>query len=254
MILRRWFRRGRVAQWDSLAPPGERIYAIGDIHGRLDLLEDMLCQLEKDSRHADVDVIRLILLGDLIDRGPASQAVVERVMQVRDQFRPFHWLTGNHEEMLLAALGGNIAALRQFIRAGGQACLLSYGLDAVDYQQASLEQLSLALPDLIPPEHQQFLRSGEDLIIRGDYAFVHAGIRPGLPLERQRQQDLRWIRNDFLSARHFDGLTVVHGHTIAPDPVNLGHRIGVDTGAFQTGKLSAVALEGNRRWFLETRA
>ncbi|KKW90787.1 metallophosphoesterase [Sphingobium chungbukense] len=254
MIFRRWFWRGKVEQWDSLAPQGERIYAIGDVHGRFDLLEDMLGQLEKDCRDADADVIRLILLGDLIDRGPASQAVVERAMQASGQFRPFHWLTGNHEEMLLAALDGNIPALRQFIRAGGQACLISYGLDPVEYQRASLEQLSLALPDLIPPAHQQFLRRGEDLIIRGDYVFAHAGIRPGLPIQRQRQQDLRWIRNDFLSAGHFEGLTIVHGHTISPNPVNLHHRIGIDTGAFQTGRLSAVALEGNRRWFLEARA
>ncbi len=231
-------------------PEGERIYAIGDIHGCHDLFEALLDRISRDNRSRGQAFTRLILLGDLIDRGHASRAVIDLAMQARERFDSFAWLTGNHEELFAAALNGKIDMLRVFLRNGGRETILSYGMDADLLARLSFEELATILPTLVPPAHRNFLGTGQDMVVHGDYLFVHAGIRPGVPLENQNSRDLRWIRHEFVDDASFHGRVVVHGHTISDEPVNLPYRIGIDTGAFQSGRLTALGLEGNERWFL----
>ena len=233
-------------------PEGERIYAIGDIHGRCDLFEALLDQIMRDNDMRGPAYSRLILLGDLIDRGDTSRDVIDLAMHAAGQFDSFAWLTGNHEELFMGALDGDVDILRVFLRNGGRETILSYGIDADFLARLSFEELSAALPALVPPAHRDFLRTGQDTAVHGDYLFVHAGVRPGVTLENQSRRDLRWIRHEFVNDMSFHGHVVVHGHTISDEPVNLPYRIGIDTGAFRSNRLTAVGLEANQRWFLST--
>lgn len=235
-------------------PEGERIYAIGDIHGRRDLLDDLLIRIDADDRARGGARTQLIFLGDFVDRGPDSAGVVQRAMELRDSGRPVRFLMGNHEEVFLKALGGSLEALRFFVKIGGRATILSYGIAAADYDAMDFDALLPALVAHVPQAHIDFLRSFEDRIAIGDYLFVHAGIRPRVPFEEQVGGDLRWIRSEFLDFRGDHGAIVVHGHTITDDVEQRSNRIGIDTGAFATGRLTAIGLEGGERWFLNTAA
>ncbi|HEX6660797.1 MAG TPA: metallophosphoesterase [Sphingomicrobium sp.] len=235
-------------------PKGRRAYVVGDVHGRLDLLDGLL-----DDIHAEIDKERsakvlLVFLGDLIDRGPSSAQVVERLRTYRRKdVRPI-FLLGNHEEVLLRILAGETEHLPGWLRFGGAQCLESYGADPRQIAAASDESAVSAVRSAIPDQHVAFLRTFADTCRFGDYLFVHAGIRPGIGLDQQRQSDLRWIREPFLSDETGHGFVVVHGHTISPEVVERENRIGIDTGAYRSGVLTALAIEGNRRWFLRTAA
>ncbi|MGE0180236.1 MAG: metallophosphoesterase family protein [Sphingomonas sp.] len=233
-------------------PPGRRVYAIGDIHGRSDLLEALLASIEADRAQRPAADTLLIFLGDLVDRGPDSRGVVERLMTVRGGPVPTRFLMGNHEEVFLRAVGGDVKALRFLIRIGGRATIMSYGIGADEYASLDYEALAGRLRELVPQAHVDFLSSFEEWIEVGDYLFVHAGIRPGVDLDAQRPSDLRWIRDDFLDCRDDFGKLVVHGHSITDDVDIRPNRIGIDTGAFESGQLTAIGLEGAERWFLST--
>jgi serine/threonine protein phosphatase 1 len=233
-------------------PPGERIYSIGDIHGRLDLLDDLLDSIDADSASRQPAKVSIIFLGDLIDRGPSSAQVVERLLQLAKARPETRFLLGNHEEVLLGAFSGNEKYLRLFTKIGGRETLLSYGVTEEQYRELDYPELFSALKSLIPQTHIDFLSSFEDLIVIGEYAFVHAGVRPNQPLSSQQTSDLRWIRNEFLNHRGVLEKVIVHGHTITEEIEIRSNRIGLDTGAYASGKLSAMGFEADRRWVLNT--
>ena len=238
---------------DARVPDGVRVYAIGDVHGRRDLLDALLMQIGLDDADRGRADTRIVLLGDLVDRGPDSMGCVARAMELAA--RGATVLLGNHEAMFLDALD-DVEALRHFLRVGGQPTILSYGLTAGmaadDYVALTLEELHARLPALVPPDHADFLR-GLPLSARiGDYLFVHAGLRPGVPLAEQRREDMIWIRDRFLDSNLDHGAVVVHGHSIAKEVEERPNRIGIDTGAYASGRLTAVCLEGGQRWYLQT--
>jgi serine/threonine protein phosphatase 1 len=232
-------------------PAGERIYAIGDVHGCLAELDRLLAAIVQDEAGRERARTTLIFLGDLVDRGPASAQVVRRVRQLATM-RQVRCLAGNHEEILLAAMDGDAAALKLFCRIGGRETALSYGMSASEYEGADYDELAAALRRRVSAEDRAFLTAMEDMIEIGDYLFVHAGVRPDLDLAEQRTADLRWIRTRFLDHDRPLAKMVVHGHTISDEVETRPHRIGVDTGAYLTGTLSALGLEDDRRWTLRS--
>ncbi len=223
---------------------GQRVYAVGDIHGRLDLFEALVAAIDADDAMAAPAQTTVVLLGDLVDRGPDSAGVIG-LARTWQQRRTVRILGGNHEEMFLRSMG-DIETFRHFLRHGGRETVLSYGVDPVRFQAATMEEAQDLMRAAVPAEDLAFLAGFEDMVAIGDYLFVHAGIDPRVPIEAQRQKDLRWIREPFLSHPDPHGLVVVHGHTISESPEDCGNRIGIDTGAFMTGRLTALALEGLR--------
>ena len=195
----------------------------------------------------------LIFLGDLVDRGPQSAQVIDylRALEARREAGRTRFLLGNHEEVFLAAIEDE-KSLRFFARIGGKETILSYGINLEQYNALDYAKLHEALRELVPAEHIAFLSSFEDMILLGDYAFVHAGIRPSEPLERQRAKDLRWIREEFIEHSGPLEKIVVHGHTITEAVEEKPYRIGLDTGAYGSGKLTAMGFEGNQRWVIDT--
>jgi serine/threonine protein phosphatase 1 len=247
------FRKGPApVRNEYRVPDGLLVYAIGDIHGRDDLFADLIDRIDRDRRVRAHERCVLILLGDLVDRGPESAAVVERAIRLRTHFDHVHHLIGNHEECMLAALSGDISALRYFVRIGGDATVRSYLGDDALYERLEFDELSGIFRERVPQSHIDFLGRGEDLVQYGDYAFVHAGIRENVPLEKQKTSDLRWIREHFLKSRADHGAIVVHGHTISPDVEEMANRVGIDTGAYLTGRLTSLCLQGTERSFLST--
>jgi serine/threonine protein phosphatase 1 len=233
-------------------PRGYRAYAVGDIHGRLDLLDRLLAAIEQDLERRPARKALLVFLGDLIDRGPDSRGVVERLRTYRHEgLRPY-FLAGNHEEVLLRLLSGERGILDSWLKYGGAECLQSYGRDPATLAGQNERTAIAMVKDAIPGDHVRFIGSFADTLRLGDYLFVHAGIRPGLDLSLQNQSDLRWIRSQFLDHEDDHGFVVVHGHTISDGVDERANRIGIDTGAYRTGKLTALAMEGEERWTLDT--
>jgi serine/threonine protein phosphatase 1 len=230
-----------------------RAYVIGDVHGRLDLLDDLLSKVGHDLDQQPERKTLLVFLGDLIDRGPNSAQVVERLrVYSRPGVRKV-LLLGNHEEVLLRILKGEESLLGSWLKFGGLECIESYGVDRKTIESLNPNGKLIAIQRAVPLEHVRFLESFVDTCRFGDYLFVHAGIRPGIQIEQQRQTDLRWIREPFLFDETNHGFVVVHGHTIRPEVEALPNRIGIDTGAYRTGVLTALAIEGSRTWVLDTR-
>lgn len=225
---------------------------VGDIHGRLDLLEELLHLLEQDVSKRGKLKIAIVFLGDLIDRGPASAGVVERLRSYSPPFAEPLFLMGNHEEVLLRVLAGDAELLKQWLKFGGAECLRSYGGDLLLLGRMQPDQAIAYVRRLVPKTHVRFLRSFADTISFGRYLFVHAGVRPGTPLREQLQTDLRWIREPFLEDERDHGSVVVHGHTISETVDLRANRIGIDTGAYRTGVLTALAIERGERWLLQT--
>lgn len=232
-------------------PDGRRVYAIGDIHGRDDLFAELIGLIRADNTACREAEVTVVLLGDLVDRGPQSSEVVERAIRLKEEFPDTRLLIGNHEECFLAALTGDVRRLRYFMRIGGDATVRSYWKDDASFVISSFEDVSEQLRDKVPAEHVHFLRGGEDIIEIGDYIFVHAGIRPGVSIEKQSLGDLRWIRDDFLDDERDHGAMIVHGHTICDDIDEWPNRIGIDTGAYRSGVLTAIILEGVERRYLQ---
>lgn len=235
-------------------PEGMRIYAIGDVHGRDDLLERLLGQIEDDAASDPVKRNMLIFLGDYVDRGLQSKAVLDRLSG--DLIPGFErvFLKGNHEQAMLQFLE-DAAFGKTWKYYGGLETLHSYGVteltrtdDPAAFEHAR-ERFAAALPDA----HLHFLKSLALSVEFGGYFFAHAGVRPGVPLNRQIEEDLLWIREGFLDSDRSFGKTVVHGHTPGEEVVIRSNRIGVDTGAYMTGVLTALVLEGTNRRLVQTR-
>lgn len=238
-------------------PAGMRLVAIGDIHGHLDLLERLLRLVAEDCCHHPTRRLRLIFLGDFIDRGPRSAQTIDRLMAGPPPSGPLagaEWITlrGNHEELFRQFLDGE-AVGRLWSRSGGLETAQSYlGRDWDPDLAADLDRLRRILIPAVPTAHRDFLDRLDLLHRAGDYAFAHAGIRPGIPLDRQLGDDLMWIRGDFLHDGRPHPAMVVHGHTISAEPQVLSNRIGIDTGAYRTGRLTALVLDGGERRFIQT--
>lgn len=234
---------------EARLPPGLRIYAVGDIHGRSDLLDRLHAMIEADMQTAP-DRRLIIYLGDYVDRGPDSAAVVERLCRYRPRNVESIALLGNHEAMMLDFLDApNAAPL--WLANGGDATLRSYDV-RVPQPGEGFHMAHRALQGVLPPHHLRFLQDLAVQVRFGDYLFVHAGIKPGLPLDHQSREQMIWIRDVFLDSGADHGFIVVHGHTVAREVEWRPNRIGIDTGAYATGHLTALVLEGGERRLLQT--
>jgi serine/threonine protein phosphatase 1 len=232
---------------------GWRAYVVGDLHGRLDLLELLLEKIHDEIDRRPARKVLLVFVGDLIDRGPNSAQVVERLRTYRHPKVQTVFLLGNHEEVLLRILGGEADLIAKWRSFGGTECLNSYGVDASELSGLEDDDALALIRKAIPKKHVEFLESFDDSCRFGDYLIVHAGIRPGVEFDQQRQSDLRWIREPFLFDETDHGFVVVHGHTIRPEVEVRPNRIGIDTGAYRSGVLTALAIEASGSWLLDTR-
>ncbi len=254
-MLKRLFQRTAAQRPIDTAclPDAMRVYAVGDIHGRNDLFQMLLAQIEADDAARGPANTQIILLGDLVDRGPDSAGVIDTAIALKERRPNSRFLLGNHEEVFLAACTDNDPkTTRYFLKIGGEPTIMSYPISRQDYIALDMEELTARIRTLVPAEHIQFLQGFENQIILGDYAFVHAGVRPGVPLNEQKAKDMRWIRDDFIGHKGDLEKVIVYGHTIYDDVDERGSRIGIDTGAYASGKLTAIGLEGGERWYLQT--
>lgn len=249
---RLWPRKSREEVNGHSVPTGRRIYAVGDIHGRLDLLDALLAAIARDDRRRGICQTMLVFLGDFIDRGPDSRGVVQRLLDVREGGASMRFLMGNHEEILLRAYEGDHRAAALFHRVGGRETMLSYGVEPEEYDRSDFRELIGVMKRAIPLEHISFFSALENFHVEGDYVFVHAGIRPGVPLVEQSTSDLRWIRSEFLKHRGSHGNMIIHGHSVTAGIDEQNNRIGIDTGAYASGVLTAIGLEGSERWYLKS--
>lgn len=243
------------------APPstdGRLVYAVGDIHGRLDAFDALLHVIGQDVLDSSpAQRPMLVLLGDYVDRGPASAQVIDRILRLETEPAfEVRALKGNHEEALLQ-FRDEPGFGQTWVEHGGSATLASYGVQppATRTDPEAWETARLAFRAALPASHKAFYEGLEIMIILGDYAFVHAGVRPGVPLERQVERDLLWIRAEFLQSTAKFEKIIVHGHTPMEEPQLIaGRRIGVDTGAYATGLLTAVRLDDTGARMLQGRA
>jgi serine/threonine protein phosphatase 1 len=237
----------------SRVPDGVVVYAIGDIHGQDHLLTSLLAHIHADAEQHSRERRILVFVGDYVDRGAASRSVVDRVVAGFPMFETVA-LKGNHEQMLLNFLS-DPELWSVYRRLGGAETLMSYGVDrnllsATGVAPAAIRDSFLAV---LPQAHHDFMRSLLLSYDCGDYHFVHAGVRPGVPLDLQTDEDRLWIRDQFLTAGDvFGGRVIVHGHTPTRDPEDLGFRIGIDTGAYMTGRLTAAKFHGTDIQFLHS--
>jgi len=232
-------------------PRNYRAYAVGDVHGRLDLLDKMISLIEADLDQHPARRALLVFLGDIIDRGPASAQAIERLRIYRHPNVRTIFLLGNHEEVLLRILNGERGILDSWLRFGGGECLASYGVDPKTVKALPERDALKLIRQSVPEDHRKFIGEWADTLRFGDYLFVHAGIRPSIDLSMQSQSDLRWIRQPFLDDEADHGFVIVHGHTISQDVVERPNRVGIDTGAYRTGVLTALVLDGENRRFIQ---
>lgn len=231
-------------------PADEIVYAVGDVHGCLDQLDLLLDRIAADIAVQSMPS-HLVFLGDYIDRGPDSAGVIERLSRSTLPGDRQSFLMGNHEEIMLAALDGDRQALAAWLRHGAYDTLRSYGIEREEVlgRQAAMAAL---VEGRVPDDHLSFIAGCVDMVRLGDFLFVHAGIRPGIPLDRQDPADLRWIRKGFVDDVDTDhGVMVVHGHSITKAPDIRRNRIGIDTGCYKTGVLTALRIDGRSTHFLQ---
>lgn len=245
--LRQMFRARPEAARPTV-PAGERYYVIGDIHGRLDLLTPLAEAIEADASTSSARST-VILLGDLVDRGADSAGVIAYA-RAWQQRRPVRILAGNHEQMFLESFGST-EVLREFLKHGGRETVLSYGIDPDTYRDATLPEVQALMADHIPAADIAFVEGFESYVEAGDYLFVHAGIQPGVPLDEQQRSDMLWIRRRFIEHDAPHSHYVIHGHTISETIDQQHNRMGIDTGAYRTGRLTALALEGTARRLIQ---
>lgn len=252
-MLSRLFRSASTSK-EAKIPAGSRVYAVGDIHGRCDLLAELQGLITADRGSSSGQRCVLVYLGDYVDRGLESRDVIDRLLDAPLPGMETVHLQGNHERTMLDFLT-DLSVGPAWFTFGGVETLLSYGISldrslASDYERLAKAQGRLS--ERLPQRHRAFLERLALQHAEGDYLFVHAGIRPGVPLARQRSDDLLWIREPFLSSGANHGKVVVHGHSISPQPEVFANRIGIDTGAFMTGRLTCLVLEGTEHRFLQT--
>ncbi len=234
------------------------VYAIGDIHGRVDLLACMTDMILEDASHRSARHKVIVYLGDYIDRGDNSYDVIEFLINQRDCKDGFRrvFLLGNHEDEMLGFLRGDSFGFSWIEYCGGKETIRSYGVEPHLLEHdihGSTSMIRRALQECVPASHEAFLKSLVLTHEEGDYLFVHAGIRPDIPIAEQDPDDLIWIREDFLYSHRNFGKVVVHGHSISWDgPAIRPNRIGIDTGAFATGVLTCLVLHDDQRSFIQT--
>lgn len=236
-------------------PPGRRIYAVGDVHGRLDLFEELLDRIAIDNAASGPAAAEIVLLGDYIDRGPHSAQLLDRIAEGPPD--GFDWVTlrGNHEQAFLDVLEQREDSPRRlaiWLANGGREALRSYGLASIIAYSDDFDAILAALRMVVPQRHYDVLNGLRLQHRAGDYFFVHAGVRPDVGLDEQAEADLLWIREPFLGSRQDHGAIIVHGHSISAEVEDCGNRIGIDTGAYATGRLTALVLEGASRRYLST--
>lgn len=230
-------------------PAGTRIYAIGDVHGRIDLLNSLLARIDENLANSPIERPVHVFVGDYIDRGPNSRDVIERLLK-RSRTHEVICLKGNHEALILEFLD-DPTVLENWRHLGALPTLMSYGLTPPNRTESrGHEKLAAALRQTMPEEHRNFLTNLHMTFTCGDYFFVHAGVRPGVPLAAQKEADLLWIRDEFLASNAAFGKMVVHGHTPIDEPDIRKNRINIDTGAFASGKLTCLVIEGESLSFI----
>jgi serine/threonine protein phosphatase 1 len=235
------------------APAGTCLFAIGDIHGRIDLLRALERSIADEALRRQAPRNVVIYLGDYVDRGAHSRAVIEHLLREKlPGFETVH-LKGNHEDVMLRFLE-DVEIGPNWLAFGGMETLESYGVEPPfpHADVADLERAQRALGEALPPAHRAFLDGLRLSHVEGGYVFVHAGLKPGVALAQQRAEDMLWIREPFLRSDADFGAVVVHGHTIVPEPVIRPNRIGIDTGAFASGRLTCLVAQGAARDFLQT--
>lgn len=250
-FVKRWFSGDEPEAPEPSLPEGQRIYCIGDIHGRLDLLLELESAVREDAATCEGECT-VVYLGDYIDRGEQSKQVIDHLLESPlEGFKRVH-LLGNHEQTLLDFLR-HPRAVAAWLTFGGRAALNSYGIVvAREPSQQDLLDLRDELASRMSAGHLDFYRNLALMHVAGDYCFVHAGIRPGVPLKEQRNEDLLWIREDFTESNARHDHVIVHGHSITPEVDWQQNRIGIDTGAFHSGVLTCLVLEGAERRVLQT--
>ncbi len=225
------------------------IYAIGDIHGRLDLLSQLIDLIKNDRSKRKIKTASLVLLGDYVDRGKESKQVIDYILSLKQDDFDVHCIKGNHEQLLLNFYHDSSDAEIWFNN-GGKDTLQSYGVNV----EQDLPHIHDDFIERLPNKHLKFFQSLSTPKVIGDYCFVHAGIRPEVPLEEQEEHDLLWIRDEFLTSSTLHEKIVIHGHSITSEPDVQTNRIGIDTGAFYTNKLTCLVLGGRKPRFLQTTA
>jgi serine/threonine protein phosphatase 1 len=255
-MLARLFRSAPSGPAAAAVPRGTRVYAIGDVHGRLDLLQDLHRQISDHAREYPAARRVVVHIGDYIDRGYQSRQTLDYLLDSPlPGFDMIH-LLGNHERTMLEFLD-DVAVGAAWLRYGGRETLFSYDIEwdrDLAGDEDGLRRIQRDLRHRLPERHRRFLSDLPLTHEEGDYLFVHAGVRPGIPLERQVADDLLWIREEFLNSTADHGKVVVHGHSISEEPVLRPNRVGIDTGAFATGRLTCLVLDGNERSFLSTQS
>lgn len=231
-------------------PDAIRIYAIGDVHGRADLLTALFDRIDADIQSNPIGQPVQVMLGDYIDRGPQSRQVLDLIIARKRQHKML-CLKGNHE-IIAAQFLNDPSELSVWKRVGGITTLLSYGISppARDDDMEANTRAAEAFRQALPESHRKFIQGLALTFVCGDFFFVHAGVRPGIALPQQRQDDLLWIREDFLLHEEDFGKIVVHGHTPVLQPDVRPNRINIDTGAYATGRLTCLVLEADRMSFI----
>ncbi len=234
-------------------PEGEIVYAIGDVHGCFEAMKDLLLKIKQDRAQRSEAKSTIVFLGDLIDRGPASKEVLEFLIRFKPSWSNVAYLRGNHEEVMLDVLNGNISAMRSWFEFGGKECARSYGVTNLGQLHINPDHIMMALQRNVPAAHLTFMDSFSDAFAFGDYLLVHAGIKPKVSIEDQSPHDMRWIRSSFLDYKKPHPVKVVHGHSVVDDgPENHSNRIAVDTGAHKGRPLTAVRLCAGEEVFLQS--
>jgi serine/threonine protein phosphatase 1 len=229
------------------APADTRIYAIGDIHGCADLVSEVMARIDDDIRRRPIAHTVEVYLGDYVDRGPHSSRVLD-LLAFRLVANRAVCLRGNHEAVMEGFLQ-DPSILEHWVPLGGMQTLASYGIELRDDTETALD-LHRRFLDVFPREHELVMRCLRNQFSCGDFLFVHAGIRPDVPIEQQDVNDLIWIRDEFLDSTRRHERFVVHGHTPVPHPDIKPNRINIDTGAWRTGTLTCIAIEGSTILFL----
>lgn len=238
---------------DAAAPDGVRLYAIGDVHGRFDCLQAMHATIADEIARDRPADWRVIHLGDYVDRGPQSREVIALLADITARDPRTIALMGNHDEGFLDFLAGPDASAL-FCRFGGFDTAASYGVVLDVATPQALVESHRALVAAMPAAHAGFIRDLPRAVTFGDFFFCHAGIRPGVPLDAQDPHDLIWIRREFLDFSGLHEKVVVHGHTPHDQPQVMGNRVNVDTMAFDTGRLTALVVDGTEKRFIEATA
>jgi serine/threonine protein phosphatase 1 len=232
-------------------PSGTRVYAIGDIHGRLDLLKTLLSLCAADIGQYPVQRPIFVFLGDYIDRGRWSRETIDRLIDHAITYESV-FLKGNHELIAISCLTDR-SKIDHWLRLGGRETLASYGVDhRLIADRNKIAEMQIAFHDALPRSHIKFLRDLRRSFTCGDFYFAHAGVRPGVELSKQKEEDLFWIRSIFLDSAHDFGKIIVHGHTPTEQVEFRSNRINLDTGAFATGLLSCLVIEGETLSVIDT--